>query len=490
MAVNINLNRYRLITLLYVIFVCLSVLNIPSSLLDSYYYSIMTLEYEIKSTEDQVGFANKVIQDKQVQLSANDSARVFLNMQNRIHESYEKMKQFDLGLQKYLADKGTNTKEQFNSRKYTEAFFLKDSALNNVKKDLLNLVKYLKSQPYQVDQAIEVLVPMKDPIAAQNGKDKEWDTYLFMHKPTAISYFHVKRIQLILIQNENIYQNAALKTIGYQPSYYSEKDKEAILFQPNTNTSKNIEQQILQDTFPKTPAPNPKPPAAPATPKYPVQADSTYDMASNTDNFDEFIQRLITSLHSETFYVGIENEVLREFNYLMGVDFDFEITPNADVRARGGSFYIKFPKTGLYTLRFTDKRKVKKKVSFEKKVQVQLIPPPQVKLSGDGSNSFKEFASVKELFSANRLVTYLQIYDIPTFASGRINSYYVTRIPKDDETSNTERVLNYGDVFGADLQKLLRKLKKGDLLMFDNIQVTMKDGTTRTASPLTYKIIE
>ena len=164
MAVNINLNRYRLITLLYVIFVCLSVLNIPSSLLDSYYYSIMTLEYEIKSTEDQVGFANKVIQDKQMQLNASDSARVFLKMQNRIHESYEKMREFDLGLQKYLAAAGTSTNEQFNSRKLTEAYFLKDSSLNSIKKDLLNLVFFLKSQPYQVDQAIEALIPMKDPI--------------------------------------------------------------------------------------------------------------------------------------------------------------------------------------------------------------------------------------------------------------------------------------------------------------------------------------
>ena len=102
MAVNVNLNRYRLITLLYVIFVCLSVLNIPSSLLDSYYYSIKTLDYQIKSTLDQVGFANKVIEDKKIQLSASDSARVFLGMQNRIHSSYEKVKAFDENLQKYL----------------------------------------------------------------------------------------------------------------------------------------------------------------------------------------------------------------------------------------------------------------------------------------------------------------------------------------------------------------------------------------------------
>jgi len=489
MAVNINLNRYRLITLLYVIFVCLSVLNVPSSLLDSYYYSIKTLDYQIKSTLDQVGFANKVIEDKKIQLSASDSARVFLGMQNRIHSSYEKVKAFDENLQKFLKAEGTDVEKQFNSRKLTEAYYLKDSGLDKIKNDLVSLVTFLKAQPYQIDQAVEILIPMKDPILSQTGSAKDWSLYLFLHKPTAISYFHVKRIQLILIQNENIYQNAALRTIGYQPSYYSEKEKEAILFQPNTNTSQNIEQQKLQDTFARTPNPSPKPPAAAATPKYPVQADSTNDQASNTDNFDEFIQRIITSLHSETFYVGIPNLVLREFNYLMGIDFTFEITPNAQVIPQGNSYYIKFPKTGQYTFRFTDKRKFINKVSFEKKVMVQLIPPPQVKLSGDGSNYFREIVKVKELFDANRLVGYLQIYDIPDFP-GNINSFTVTRIPKEDEGTPQERVLNYGDVFNADTQKLLRKLKKGDLLLFNNIQVTMKDGTSRTASPLTYKIIE
>ena len=489
MAVNVNLNRYRLMTLLYVIFVCLSVLNIPSSLLDSYSYSILTLEYEIKSTEDQVGFANKVIQDKQMQLSANDSARVFLGMQNRIHSSYEKMKAFDLNLQKYLKDEGTSTEEEFNSRKLTEAYLLKDSGIYRIKDDLVSLVTFLKAQPYQIDQAIVELVPMIDPVIAQSGSPKDWANYLFLHKPTAISYFHIKRIQLILIQNENIYQNAALRTIGYQPSYYSEKEKEAILFEPNNNTTQNIEQQPLEDTFARTPNPSPKPPAAAATPKYPVQADSTNDQASNTDNYDEFIQRIITSLHSETFYVGIPNLVLREFNYLLGVDFDFEITPNAPVIPQGNSFYIKFPKVGQYTFRFSDKRKFKRKVSFEKKVMVQMIPPPQVKLSGDASNSFRVTASIKDLFNANRLVGYLQIYDIPNFP-GRINSYYVTRIPKEDDGTPQERILNYGDVFSAELQKMLRKLKKGDLLLFDNIQVTMIDGTSRIASPLTYKIIE
>ena len=43
MAIKINVNRYRLITLLYVVFVTLTVLNIPTSLLESSYYSLIEL---------------------------------------------------------------------------------------------------------------------------------------------------------------------------------------------------------------------------------------------------------------------------------------------------------------------------------------------------------------------------------------------------------------------------------------------------------------
>ena len=65
----INRNRYRLITLLYVIFVCLSVLNIPATYLDSNAYSIKTLEYQEKERIGQVDFANRLIAEQKEKLT-------------------------------------------------------------------------------------------------------------------------------------------------------------------------------------------------------------------------------------------------------------------------------------------------------------------------------------------------------------------------------------------------------------------------------------
>ena len=121
---------------------------------------------------------------------------------------------------------------------------------------------------------------------------------------------------------------------------------------------------------------------------------------------------------------------------------------------------------------------------FEKKVRVFVIPNPLVKLNGD--NLTRDIVNVKDLFASNRLVGYLGITEIPTFP-GRINSYRVTRISK---TADQESTDNYGEVFQDKTSALISKLQKGDVILFSNILVSLVDGTTRNANPLTYKIVE
>ena len=481
----INRNRYRLITLLYVIFVCLSVLNIPATYLDSNYYSIKTLEYQEKERIVQVDFANRLIAEQKDKLT-KDTAKVYLAIQARIHKTYVFMDKFDLLIQHKLAEKHTTVWQEFGSKKKMEEIFMEDSAIYKVQYEFSDLVRSLNMQPFQIDPAIRNLVPVQELVKMQSGKEVEWARYLFLHKPTAISYNHIKRLKLLLLDNENVYQNAALRTIGYLPAYYSEAEKRAVIDTKKDESKVIDNKQLMQqeqaeakriDSVSKQ--------GTTAFPKFPVQADPQNTKASNTDNFDEFIQRVITSLHTENFYVGIPNPVLKEFNYLLGTDFGFDIVPKGvEITQTGFNYNLTFRNTGTYTMRFTDKRKGANKLLFEKKVQVYLMPNPLVKLNGD--NLDKDIVNVKDLFASNRLVGYLGLTEVPTFP-GRINGYRVTRISKTDPQSS---VYNYGDVFQAGLQGMINKLQKGDIIMFDQIQISLVDGTTRNANPLTYKIVE
>lgn len=470
----INKNRYRLITLLYVIFVCLSVLNIPATLLDSNYYSIRTLEYEEKSRQEQVNFANQLISDETEKL-ANDSAKTYLSIQDRIHKTYEMMDKFDQEIQKKLADQKTDVYQEFNSTRRMEEIFLekegadKKANIQKVYDELFELVKYLNAQPLQIDSSIKTLIPVKDIITTRSKKEVEWARYLFLHKPVAVSYFHIKRIKLLLLDVENVYQLAALKTIGYVQAFYSIQNNTTVLFkqgemskvldaQKQAEMMKRLKEEVNQNT-----------------------SNASTEVATN----DELSKRLRNALQNENFFVGVKNQILKSLNYSATGDFGIEVTPeNSAVNKVGNDYYLYFKKPGLYTIKFIDKRGGGKKPLFDKKVEVAILPNPLIKLNTE--NMTNNIINVKDLLSANRLIAYMGSAQFKNFP-GRINGYQVIKISTDGKK---EPKYNYGDVFQPVTQSLIGSLKQGDIIMFDNIQISMSDGTTRLANPMTFKIVE
>ena len=134
-------------------------------------------------------------------------------------------------------------------------------------------------------------------------------------------------------------------------------------------------------------------------------------------------------------------------------------------------------------LKFYDLRE-DRKLLFEKKIIVNPIPDPVVTVKGDNLKSY--LISSKNLLSAERLEAKLQINNLNYFP-GRINSYKVVRIHngKEEEFAN-----NSGELFQSNTQKVIAALKKNDLLIFDNIYMSLVDGSSRTAAPIIYKITD
>lgn len=470
----INKNRYRLITLLYVIFVCLSVLNIPSSLLDSNYYSVKTMEYQEKARQEQVNFANQLISDETEKL-ANDSAKTYLAIQDRIHKTYEMIEKFDQLIQKKLADQKTDIWKEFNSMRKMEQIFIekegndKKSNIQKVYDELFELVNFLNSQPLQLDSAIKTLIPVVAIITSRSGKDYEWDKYLFLHKPVAVSYFHIKRIKLLLLDVENVYQLAALKTIGYVQAFYSIQNNTTVLFkQGEMSKVSDAEKQAeimkrLREEVNK----------------------NTSNASSEISTNDELTKRLKNALQNESFYVGVQNQILKSLNYSATGDFGIVVTPDNSVRMNQSKndYYLSFGKQGLYTIKFMDKRTKANKMLFEKKVEVNYLPNPLIRLNTESMNN--NIINVRDLLNSNRLIAYMGSSQFKNFP-GRINGFNVIKVGKDGKKTTQ----NYGDVFSPASQSLIGSCKQGDLIIFDEIQISMSDGITRKANPMTFKIVE
>lgn len=450
---HVDVKRYQIISLLYIVFICFSVISIKISILDSNIYTIRSLQSLDKEEYKKINISNKIIDDNRTLLNKNVKAEAYLKIRTRINESYKVVSEVLKHVDDEFASNKTDIFKEFNSKNLIEEILKSDRGIKILKKDLFELSDFIKKSPYKIQTSLDSLIPIQKEITTIKGKVEDWDYYLFMHKPTAISYMQLERIKLLITKTQLLYQEAALAEIGYLPTYFSQ-------FNPKLYVLKSSVKEYKEEDIIK-----------------PGQKV----ISVNDQVFDDLFQNILASLHAENIFVGLNNTLLSEFNYNLGKDFELDISPKVNLVKAANNYKVVFSKKGEYTLRFYDMRK-ERKVLFEKKIMVNALPDPVVKVKGDNLSNYS--ISVKDLISAERLEAKLEINNLNYFP-GRINSFKVVRIHNGKEE---ESVNNYGELFQSPTQKVLGALVKNDLIIFDNLNMSLIDGSTRTAAPIVYKI--
>lgn len=450
---HVDVKRYQIISLLYIVFICFSVISIKISILDSNIYTIRSLQSLDKEEYKKINISNKIIDDNRTLLNKNVKAEAYLKIRTRINESYKVVSEVLKHVDDEFASNKTDIFKEFNSKNLIEEILKSDRGIKILKKDLFELSDFIKKSPYKIQTSLDSLIPIQKEITTIKGKVEDWDYYLFMHKPTAISYMQLERIKLLITKTQLLYQEAALAEIGYLPTYFSQ-------FNPKLYVLKSSVKEYKEEDIIK-----------------PGQKV----ISVNDQVFDDLFQNILASLHAENIFVGLNNTLLSEFNYNLGKDFELDISPKVNLVKAANNYKMVFSKKGEYTLRFYDMRK-ERKVLFEKKIMVNALPDPVVKVKGDNLSNYS--ISVKDLISAERLEAKLEINNLNYFP-GRINSFKVVRIHNGKEE---ESVNNYGELFQSPTQKVLGALVKNDLIIFDNLNMSLIDGSTRTAAPIVYKI--
>jgi len=450
---QVDVKRYQIISLLYIVFICFSVISIKISILDSNIYTIRSLQSLDKEELKKINISNKIIEDNAALLQKNAKAEAYLKIRTRIKASYKVVSEVLKHVDDEFANNKTDIFKEFNSKNLIEEILKSDRGITVLKKDLFELSDFIKKSPYKIQTSLDSLIPIQKQITTIKGKVEDWDYYLFMHKPTAISYMQLERIKLLITKTQLLYQEAALAEIGYLPTYFSQ-------FNPKLYVLKSSVKEYKEEDIIK-----------------PGQKV----ISVNDQVFDDLFQNILASLHAENIFVGLNNTLLSEFNYNLGKDFELEISPKVNLVKATNNYKVVFNKKGEYTLRFYDMRK-ERKVLFEKKIMVNPLPDPVVKVKGDNLSNYS--ISVKDLISAERLEAKLEINNLSYFP-GRINSFKVVRIHNGKEE---ESVNNYGELFQSPTQKVLGALVKNDLIIFDNLNMSLIDGSTRTAAPIVYKI--
>ena len=436
------------------------------------------MEYEEKERLKQVDFANQIIIGQKGSV-LSDTAIDYFDIQKRIHKSYVWVDSLDKHIQDKLSKQGTTIPAEFRNSRKIEEILMKDSLIYRFKRELSELNFFIKKKKYKVDDdVIQNLIPLKDTIVTLAGESINWERFLFLHKPTAVSYLQIKRIKLLLLDYENVYQNAGLKSASYEPGYYSEKKKQIVIderrlvstkikyapslekikIENNTQSKKQEFEHIVEKPIPNG--------------------------SSQIDNYNILYQKLLDALHTENFYVGINNTILNNFSELKNGEFSLQAEPVAEVSQSANNYSIYFRKPGEYTIRILDKRPGKEHEIFEKKINVSRLPNPVVYLNNQ--NQTKDFLTKSELMNMTRLVCMVELNNGQRI-QGHINGFRVNFVQKNEGLQN---VYNYSEVFQFPTLSVIGKLQKGDIIYFDNITVSLVDGTTRTPQPILFKIVE
>ena len=453
---HVDVKRYQIISLLYIVFICFSVINIKISVLDSNIYTIKSFQSLEKEELKKVAISNKIITDNLPLINKSPKAVSYLKIRSRLVKSYEVVNSVIQHVDSEFVKEKTDIFKQFNSRNLVEKILKSDKGVVLLDKDLFELSDFIKKSPFKLESSLDDIIPLKRTVTTIKGKEEDWQYYLFMHKPTAISYMQLERIKLLITKTQLLYQEAALAEIGYMPTYFSQFNPKLYVLKASVKEYK--EEDIIK----------------------PGQK-----VVNITDEvYDELFKKILNSLHTENIFVGLNNTLLRDFDFMMGTDFDVDISPKVNLIKGDKNYRVVFNKTGEYLLRFYDLRNANKKVLFEKRIMVNPIPDPVVRVKGDNLSSYT--ISVKDLLSSERLEAKLEINNL-NFFPGRINSFKVIRIHNGKEE---ESVSNYGELFQSPTQKVLGALKKNDLLIFDNVNISLIDGSTRTSAPIIYKIID
>ena len=447
--------RNQIIGLLYIVFICFSVISIKVSLLDSNTYVISTLKSLDEEEAKRIRVSDKIISDNMKLLEENEKSSTYLSIAQRIKISYKVASDLIKYVDTEFEVVNSSMLKQFNSKNLITKILKSDKGVALLEKDLFELSDFILSQPHHLDTLSNSLVssiPIVKNITTIKGKNEEWGEYLFLKKPTAISYSQLERVKLLLSKSILFYQEEALAEIGYNQTYTSQNNKK----QYNLRVYRDDE--ILKEN------------------QKAVNKDATV--------VDDLFKNLLKSLNTDNIYVGIKATILNQADIILKNGIKIEIEPNIKTENRSNVLKGYFNKKGFYTIKFLDATNNKNTVLFEKTVNALELPNPTITIPGGNQNSFE--ISKLDLITASRIEAHIDIENIQSFP-GRINKFNIVLV---HGAEIYEAITNPGPIFQTDTQRVVEKIKDNDLVIFEDVSMTLNDGTTRIAAPIIYKIIE
>ena len=142
---NGDKKRNQIISLLYIVFICFSVISIKISLLDSNTYVISTLKSLDKEEILRMSMSEKVIEENSDILNDNEKAMIYLKIAERIKVSYEIINEIINYVDNAFEESNSSMLKQFNSKNLITKILASENGVVKLENDLFELEDFIKS---------------------------------------------------------------------------------------------------------------------------------------------------------------------------------------------------------------------------------------------------------------------------------------------------------------------------------------------------------
>jgi hypothetical protein len=453
MAASINTNRYRLLLLLYLTFLCLSLLSVPASLLESNLYVTSTLNFQEELIKKQEARSAVLLKEVNQQLlDSLPKLKNYLFLENEINRSFLLLDSTDNYVLASLKEKGTSLEREYQKRKKLTELFKKNGLIKKIEDSLFSLATKLNQSDSLLGANYSRWLPEKRVITTRNGKKINWANYFILDKPASVAYMQFKRIKLLLLQTrvDVVEQRNAIITKALMAD---QKRLSELL-------RKQSAQSILENSTLSTQV-----------------VDARLDADASKKQLE-----LLNNIRLDRYYAGVSIPLLGNLSSLNIEDVDIEFSPAAKISRSPGKINVLFSTIGQYQLKMYLREPGGRQLLLSRTLAVQRIPDPEVTISLQ--NAGRNMISGADLLRSNGLFASVPVSGIEE-VSLRINGFRVSILGGKEEIP---AVYNYGPIFQDESKQLFAKLRRGNLVMFDNITITVGDGSTRSVKPVLYKI--
>lgn len=490
--------RQKFINLMYLVFILFAFIYGPTNSLDSLLYTQRSMKrvndllvkekINLKdSIQFDVAFINANRKEYEAVMSINDSID---NIVNRIDSFRGIIYESNLKLENGFP-------AHFRSAALANKVFVYSNTGEALRSSLEHLKSSLTSAGFTEFKArLDSLLPATNTVMSSKGVESGWVKFFLAKTPKAILFVTMEKMKSDLLTTSRDIIAGLVKTRNEQAAPEKKvkiKDDNSQLVLTLANGEKvaipisiaSIEDEALRNK------------AIQEMSKLKINGTVTRDgvkLAEATFNQkpmepatvvkpDQLFAASVVKYPYDEMYLGIDNPITVDFAAPPGYTRTLEVTEGT-VIPKGDKFFLRFDRESFVTVSIYAVKGAEKKLLKDRRLKVVLLPDPEVYLSG-----YKGGVISKDIV---RVANNIEVkYEAGNLGSDvyECQSFDVTLVPIDNPLGEIKVRGNMGTSFSPETKEVLRKAKRGDVIVLDNFKIKTAEGNVRRIATVVYRVI-